>query len=235
MAVLNTDNFDILDVMNEFGLGGGDSLSDCIADSSSGDFNKYYNPNEDGLNNNLYNFRDYNAIHSINIENVTPTGGGLKVVLDSTTDPVKNFTLQGSTNNSIWSPQHQHTTGGSSITPVNVSTLEPIYYLRVVMNPSGVIGETYIWPNEQGMFEGTPNISAYPNRCILPTSVTFQTLYYHDGEDGLPATGDKVYTNVAKTTPLAAGQYQCNSPWGYGFDITGTLGLVTDDNICYTP
>jgi hypothetical protein len=59
MAIQDTSTFDLRDVTDEFGLENGDSLQDCFGDSSSGDFDSSWNPNSNGTNNNLLNFRNY--------------------------------------------------------------------------------------------------------------------------------------------------------------------------------
>ena len=61
MAIPDTTTFNLINVTDEFGLGGGDGLQDCFNDSSAGDFDGDYNPNSDGTNNNLLNFRNYGA------------------------------------------------------------------------------------------------------------------------------------------------------------------------------
>ena len=42
MAVPNTTTFSLQDVINEFGLGGGDGLQVCFNDSADGDFDTAY-------------------------------------------------------------------------------------------------------------------------------------------------------------------------------------------------
>jgi hypothetical protein len=59
MAVPDTNTFNLRNVTDEFGLEDGDGLQDCFNDSSSGDFDSSHNPNSDGTNNNLLNFRNY--------------------------------------------------------------------------------------------------------------------------------------------------------------------------------
>ena len=59
MGVPNTDTFTLDDVLQELGLGDGDSLQDCFDDATSSSFDTNYNPNSDGTDNNLLNFRNY--------------------------------------------------------------------------------------------------------------------------------------------------------------------------------
>jgi|TARA_R110000803_G_scaffold175572_1_gene238104 hypothetical protein len=59
MAIPDTTTFNLINVTDEFGLSDGDGLQDCFNDSSAGDFDGDYNPNSDGTNNNLLNFRNY--------------------------------------------------------------------------------------------------------------------------------------------------------------------------------
>ena len=59
MGVPNTDTFTLDDVLQELGLGDGDSLQDCFDDAVSSDFDGNYNPNSTGTSNNLLNFRNY--------------------------------------------------------------------------------------------------------------------------------------------------------------------------------
>jgi hypothetical protein len=61
MAVPNTDTFTLDDVLQELGLGDGDSLQDCFDDATSSSFDTNYNPNSDGTDNNLLNFRNYGS------------------------------------------------------------------------------------------------------------------------------------------------------------------------------
>ncbi len=61
MAIPNTTTFSLRDVTDAFGLDDGDSLQDCFNDSNSGDFDSSHNPNSDGTNNNLLNFRNYDG------------------------------------------------------------------------------------------------------------------------------------------------------------------------------
>ncbi len=64
MAVPNTTTFTLDDVLQELGLGDGDSLQDCFDDATSGSFDTNYNPNSDGTDNNLLNFRNYGGTSS---------------------------------------------------------------------------------------------------------------------------------------------------------------------------
>jgi hypothetical protein len=59
MAVPDTNTFNLRNVTDEFGLENGDGLIDCFNDASSGSFDSSHNPNSDGTNNNLLNFRNY--------------------------------------------------------------------------------------------------------------------------------------------------------------------------------
>ena len=59
MAVPDTNTFNLRNVTDEFGLENGDGLIDCFNDASAGDFDSSHNPNSDGTNNNLLNFRNY--------------------------------------------------------------------------------------------------------------------------------------------------------------------------------
>ena len=71
MAVPNTTTFtlqNVVDVVNPTT----DDLVDCFADAVSGSFDSSYNPNSDGTNNNLLNFRNYGAVTS-NTLTVTTT------------------------------------------------------------------------------------------------------------------------------------------------------------------
>ena len=61
MAVPDTNTFDLLTVINVIGLGTGDGLQECFDDSDDSEFDSSYNPNSDGTDNNLLNFRNYNA------------------------------------------------------------------------------------------------------------------------------------------------------------------------------
>ena len=61
MAVPDTNTFNLRNVTDEFGLEDGDGLQDCFNDASSGSFDSSHNPNSDGTNNNLLNFRNYGA------------------------------------------------------------------------------------------------------------------------------------------------------------------------------
>ena len=64
MAVPNTTTFTLDDVLQELGLGDGDSLQDCFDDAVSSSFDTNYNPNSDGTDNNLLNFRNYGGTSS---------------------------------------------------------------------------------------------------------------------------------------------------------------------------
>jgi len=59
MAVPNTDTFTLDDVLQELRLGDGNSLQDCFVKAISSSFDTNYNPNSDGTDNNLLNFRNY--------------------------------------------------------------------------------------------------------------------------------------------------------------------------------
>ena len=61
MSVPNTDYFDLATVISVVGLSTGDGLQECFDDSDDSEFDTNYNPNSDGLDNNLLNFRNYNA------------------------------------------------------------------------------------------------------------------------------------------------------------------------------
>ena len=61
MSVPNTDSFDLATVISVVGLSTGDGLQECFDDSDDSEFDTNYNPNSDGLDNNLLNFRNYNA------------------------------------------------------------------------------------------------------------------------------------------------------------------------------
>ncbi|MDB4493279.1 hypothetical protein N9216_01560 [Pseudomonadales bacterium] len=61
MSVPNTEYFDLATVISVVGLSTGDGLQECFDDSDDSEFDTNYNPNSDGLDNNLLNFRNYNA------------------------------------------------------------------------------------------------------------------------------------------------------------------------------
>tara|TARA_B100000767_G_scaffold219927_1_gene208108 strand:- start:234 stop:812 length:579 start_codon:yes stop_codon:yes gene_type:complete len=61
MSVPNTNTFDLLTVINVIGLGTGDGLQECFDDSDDSEFDSSYNPNSDGTDNNLLNFRNYDS------------------------------------------------------------------------------------------------------------------------------------------------------------------------------
>jgi len=85
MAVPNTTTFTLDDVLSELGLGDGDSLQDCFDDATSGSFDATYNPNSDGTDNNLLNFRNYGgASYTLNIVTVGNPGTARFVVEGST-------------------------------------------------------------------------------------------------------------------------------------------------------
>ena len=62
MAVPDTNTFTLNDVTTELGLSSGDGLVECFTAAVAGSFDGTYNPNSDGTNNNLYNFRNYGAV-----------------------------------------------------------------------------------------------------------------------------------------------------------------------------
>jgi len=62
MGVPNTTTFTFQDVTTEIygDTAANRNLSQCFTDSIAGGFDSTYNPNSDGTNNNLLNFRNYN-------------------------------------------------------------------------------------------------------------------------------------------------------------------------------
>jgi hypothetical protein len=77
MAVPNTDTFTLDDVLQELGLGDGDSLQDCFDDATSSSFDTNYNPNSDGTDNNLLNFRNYGGTQTTTLTVAqSPVSGG---------------------------------------------------------------------------------------------------------------------------------------------------------------
>ena len=61
MAVPDTEYFDLATVIDVIGLGVGEGLQECFDDSDDSEFDTNYNPNSDGLDNNLLNFRNYDS------------------------------------------------------------------------------------------------------------------------------------------------------------------------------
>ena len=61
MSVPNTEYFDLATVIDVIGLGVGEGLQECFDDSDDSEFDTNYNPNSDGLDNNLLNFRNYDS------------------------------------------------------------------------------------------------------------------------------------------------------------------------------
>jgi len=61
MAVPDTDTFSLQDVITELGLAPDEGLVECFEEAIAGSFDSNYNPNADGTNNNLLNFRNYGA------------------------------------------------------------------------------------------------------------------------------------------------------------------------------
>ncbi|MDA7907087.1 hypothetical protein N9B25_01115 [bacterium] len=61
MSVPNTEYFDLATVISVVGLSTGDGLQECFDDSDDSEFDTNYNPNSDGLDNNLLNFRNYDS------------------------------------------------------------------------------------------------------------------------------------------------------------------------------
>ena len=61
MAVPDTNTFTLNDVITELGLSSGDGLVECFTAALTGSFDGTYNPNSDGTNNNLLNFRNYDT------------------------------------------------------------------------------------------------------------------------------------------------------------------------------
>ena len=77
MAVPNTDTFTLDDVLQELGLGDGDSLQDCFDDATLSSFDTNYNPNSDGTDNNLLNFRNYGGTQTTTLTVAqSPISGG---------------------------------------------------------------------------------------------------------------------------------------------------------------
>ncbi len=77
MAVPNTDTFTLDDVLQELGLGDGDSLQDCFDDATLSSFDTNYNPNSDGTDNNLLNFRNYGGAQTTTLTVAqSPISGG---------------------------------------------------------------------------------------------------------------------------------------------------------------
>jgi len=64
MAIPDTDTFSLQDVITEFGLAPDEGLVECFAEAVAGDFDPSHNPNADGTDNNLLNFRNYGAASS---------------------------------------------------------------------------------------------------------------------------------------------------------------------------
>ena len=77
MAVPNTTTFTLDDVLQELGLGDGDSLQDCFDDATLSSFDTNYNPNSDGTDNNLLNFRNYGGAQTTTLTVAqSPISGG---------------------------------------------------------------------------------------------------------------------------------------------------------------
>ena len=77
MAVPNTDTFTLDDVLQELGLGDGDSLQDCFDDATLSSFDTNYNPNSDGTDNNLLNLRNYGGAQTTTLTVAqSPISGG---------------------------------------------------------------------------------------------------------------------------------------------------------------
>ena len=64
MAVPNTTTFTLQDVITEMNLGIGEGLQECFDDADDSEFDTNYNPNSDGLDNNLLNWRNYGGSSS---------------------------------------------------------------------------------------------------------------------------------------------------------------------------
>ena len=63
--------------MQELGLGDGDSLQDCFDDATLSSFDTNYNPNSDGTDNNLLNFRNYGGAQTTTLTVAqSPISGG---------------------------------------------------------------------------------------------------------------------------------------------------------------
>ena len=65
MAIPDTDTFSLQDVITEFGLASGDGLFECFEEAVAGSFDPSHNPNADGTDNNLLNFRNYGAGNTV--------------------------------------------------------------------------------------------------------------------------------------------------------------------------
>jgi len=100
MAIPNTITFSLQDVTNEIygDANTGRNLSTCFTDANSSDFDSDYNPNADGTNNNLLNFRNY--IHNNNLSGVVRTILFISAIDDVTTTVFSNIntSFSGATN-----------------------------------------------------------------------------------------------------------------------------------------
>jgi len=98
MGVPNTSTFSLQDVANEFGLGGGDGLQECFDDSDDSEFDSSYNPNSDGTDNNLLNFRNYGAVNLIqfSIDNSASYGNVATACANGSSTTLRNLWHNGS-------------------------------------------------------------------------------------------------------------------------------------------
>jgi len=65
MAIPDTTTFSLQDVITEFALAPDEGLVECFAEAVAGDFDSSHNPNADGTDNNLLNFRNYGAGNTV--------------------------------------------------------------------------------------------------------------------------------------------------------------------------
>jgi len=147
MAVPDTSTFGLIDVINELELWEvNEDLVACFAHAVSNKFDSTYNPNSDGTNNNLYNFRNYGA--------VTLTTFHLTV-----NTPKSTFACYGTANNVAY-----HNGGSNTIAAVGdtvysnsagtttyaAGTYGQTFYSggyvgsRIVVNSSGVVTAYYL-------------------------------------------------------------------------------------------
>ena len=76
----------------------------------------------------------------------------------------------------------------------------------------------------------TPFMSANAETAVDSCSQTLNKTYYHDGSGARPVANDKVYTDLAGNTALAAGTYRLNN--STRFTIFGSLGSVASVSLC---
>lgn len=154
MAVPDTTTFTLQDVTTELygDTAAGRNLSSCFADAVAGSFDSNYNPNADGTNNNLLNFRNYGATSSPYVRTVVgyTTTTSKTVVYNITSLDVVAFLqlnvdsdtysagigtvtvsdssgatwtkLSGGTNGNVWYTTNLTTTGNRTITVTLTAT-----------------------------------------------------------------------------------------------------------------